>query len=193
MSMKMIGGLASVMLVAVATGCSSADAPKPETASQDPSSTSTGAKLPDRAPDKSSGNGATMPGGPAAPKSDPSGGGAAPGGAAPGGAGGAGGQNGQPGQPGGAGGAGGGQPGQPGQPGGAGGAGGAGGQGGNGICCVNNTAYDCPDTKSCFGGFDVDACEAACAANDFNCVIACVDQLGNAGPPTNACVAKGHC
>jgi len=61
------------------------------------------------------------------------------------------------------------------------------------VCCVNNTSYDCPDVKSCLGGFDLDACQAACAPNDLDCELACVDMLGKAGGPTKACVAKGPC
>jgi hypothetical protein len=66
------------------------------------------------------------------------------------------------------------------------------GQAGTAICCYNNTAYDCPDQKSCLGGYDLDACQDACNG-DFNCEIACVQKLSSVTGPTNACVKKGGC
>ena len=63
----------------------------------------------------------------------------------------------------------------------------------SGVCCYNNTSYDCPDQKSCLGGYDYDACQDACADADFDCQIACAQKLGTVKGPTNACTAKGKC
>ena len=48
-------------------------------------------------------------------------------------------------------------------------------------CCVNGQFFACPNATACFGGFDLEGCEQACT--DAKCMLACVDQLRNAGPP----------
>lgn len=66
-------------------------------------------------------------------------------------------------------------------------------QGGTNSCCYNGTAYDCPDVNSCLGGFDLQACQAACANGDFRCQIDCAEQVSNITGPTNACKQIGQC
>ena len=59
--------------------------------------------------------------------------------------------------------------------------GGGGGGGGTGdICCYGGAFYDCATPAGCFGGFDVEACIAACT--DTNCELACVQQLNGKSP-----------
>jgi hypothetical protein len=169
MSIEMFGGLFGlVAMAAVVVGCSGGALAPVDQGSQDDTQQPSQAKLPKKTESTPS-------------KSDaPSGGTQTPSGTqAPSGT------NGQPGQPGQ-------QPGKPGQPGGEPGQpGGEPGQ--NGVCCYNNQAYDCPDTKSCLGGYDLDACQAACAEDDFNCQIACVNKLSDVKGPTAACKPAGKC
>ncbi len=182
MAIKMFGGLVSFVVAAVVTACSGGDAQKPDEPStaQDPTGpSSSSTKLP---PSNNGTGGAAMTPGTPGSKSAPSAGGSAPQGTPPGapGAGGApaGGMNGAPGAPG---------------AGPGGGAGGAGGAAAGNVCCFNNTSYACPDAKSCFGGFDLQACQSACAPTDADCILACVDKLDTAGGPTAACTANGPC
>ncbi len=174
MAMKMFGGLVIFVVSAVVTACSGGDAQKPDdpTAAQDPTDpSSSSTKLPPS--NNGTGEAAATPGGAPGSNSGPGAGGSAPKGTAPGGAGTGSGAGGAPGA----------------GPGGAGGAGGA----ADNVCCFNNTSYACPDAKSCFGGFDLEACQSACAPNDADCILACVDKLDTAGGPTAACTAKGPC
>jgi len=187
MAMKMFGGLVIFVVAAAVTACSGGDAQKPDdpTAAQDPTDPSSSST---KLPPSSNGTGGTAatPGATPGSNAGPGAGGSAPQGTAPGGAGTGGGAGGAPGA--GPGGGAGGAPGA-GPGGGAGGAGGA----SDDVCCFNNTSYACPDVKSCFGGFDLDACQSACAQNDVDCILACVDKLDTAGGPTAACTAKGPC
>ena len=179
MAIKMFGGLVSFVVAAVVTACSGGDAQKPDEPStaQDPTGpSSSSTKLP---PSNNGTGGAAMTPGTPGSKSGPSAGGSAPQGTAPGAPGApAGGMNGAPGAPG---------------AGPGGGAGGAGGAAAGNVCCFNNTSYACPDAKSCFGGFDLQACQSACAPTDADCILACVDKLDTAGGPTAACTANGPC
>lgn len=53
-------------------------------------------------------------------------------------------------------------------------------------CCFDGTYYACPDTTACFGGFDVNACTAACEG-DVDCIVACTHELETAPPPLASC------
>jgi hypothetical protein len=58
------------------------------------------------------------------------------------------------------------------------------GQNGADVCCQDGQSYDCPTTAACLGGFDLDACLAAC--NDAACTVECTQKL-NGVRPTNQC------
>jgi hypothetical protein len=50
-------------------------------------------------------------------------------------------------------------------------------------CCYGGKYYKCPNSAACFGGFDIDACLAACSGPMDPCWDACFNQLDSAGPP----------
>jgi hypothetical protein len=73
--------------------------------------------------------------------------------------------------------------------GGADGGGSDGGPGFTGVCCLNDAFYACA-TKAAFDqcmGFDVAACHAMCAPDDFNCHMKCDQQAINAKHDPSAC------
>lgn len=56
-------------------------------------------------------------------------------------------------------------------------------------CCFESKYLECPTPAACWGGFDVDACIAACDPSDVACIGACVDKLDAAGAPVG-CQSK---
>lgn len=165
---KMLGGLVGMVSVAaLVVGCSGGDGTGPVGDSTEDTKEASGAKLPPKNDGKSKSEKAPT-GGTGSPSGNP---GTQPS-PSPGGQPGLPGQDGDPGLPG-----------DDGQP----------GQNGNNACCYNGTAYACPDVKSCLGGYDLAACQDACADGDYNCQIACAQKLSTIGPPTNACKMIGKC
>lgn len=58
----------------------------------------------------------------------------------------------------------------------------------NNDCCFQGKYFECPNESACFGGFDVNACIAACN-EDFDCTMGCVSELDSAGAP-KGCTKK---
>jgi hypothetical protein len=52
----------------------------------------------------------------------------------------------------------------------------------NGHCCYQGKYFACPDENACFGGFDLQACFAACGAN-IACFETCAEKIDTAGAP----------
>ena len=50
-------------------------------------------------------------------------------------------------------------------------------------CCYGATYFRCPNAVACLGGFDADACVAACADGDDACADACAVKEDAAGAP----------
>lgn len=50
-------------------------------------------------------------------------------------------------------------------------------------CCYGAKYFRCPSTAACFGGFDIDACEAKCKDADDACFDACGAAADAAGAP----------
>lgn len=50
-------------------------------------------------------------------------------------------------------------------------------------CCYQGKYFSCPDETACFGGFDVDACLAACGKGVDTCFDKCFAQLDEAAAP----------
>lgn len=50
-------------------------------------------------------------------------------------------------------------------------------------CCFRGEYLRCPDTNACLGGFDAQACFAACKDPRSECFKECLAKLQNAGPP----------